>query len=177
MTHLGTRTVGLDGVAEQQANYARMGFMPAYETIRMSGVLPGGPIAGAEADIGEIAALEAACFPARRDAFLRHWLAAPHRLVLQRGGAGVEAYAVLRPCREGAKVGPLFARSEQAAMACLSGLSGAVHIDVPATQIGWLERLAGLGFNPGFRTRRMYRGTPPDLEMARVFGVTSLELG
>src|SRR5215217_6861424 len=33
MAYLGTRTIGLDGVPEQQANYASMGFVPSYETI------------------------------------------------------------------------------------------------------------------------------------------------
>jgi hypothetical protein len=37
--------------------------------------------------------------------------------------------------------------------------------------------LAQRGFTPGFATARMYRGTPPDLAMQQVFGVTSLELG
>jgi GNAT superfamily N-acetyltransferase len=39
MAYLGERTIGLDGVPEQQANYVAMGFVPAYETIRMSGTL------------------------------------------------------------------------------------------------------------------------------------------
>jgi GNAT superfamily N-acetyltransferase len=178
MAHLGGRTIGLDGVAEQQANYARMGFVPVYETIRMSGMLPGG-VAQAEAvmDIGDTAGLEAACFPALRGVFLRHWLQAPNQSLLYRDEHGVAAYGVVRPCREGAKIGPLFAHNEAAALACLGGILGAVHIDVPAIQTSWLETLAGLGFTPGFRTRRMYRGTPPRPDMARVFGITSLELG
>ena len=39
LSHLGGRTIGLDGVPAQQANYERMGFRPAYRTTRWSGHL------------------------------------------------------------------------------------------------------------------------------------------
>jgi len=178
MAYLGDRTIGLNGVAEQQANYARMGFSPAYETIRMSGTLPATEApAPSAARPDDIFALDRQCFPAARDQFLRHWIAPPNRLVSLSQDGAVEAYAVLRPCREGAKIGPLFASTSQSAIELLSGLSGTVHIDVPAFQAEWQEALVARGFTPGFRTQRMYRGTAPDIDMTRVFGVTSLELG
>jgi GNAT superfamily N-acetyltransferase len=40
MAHLDSRTIGLDGVPEQQANYRSMGFEPAYETFAGAAVLP-----------------------------------------------------------------------------------------------------------------------------------------
>ncbi|MFN7104637.1 MAG: GNAT family N-acetyltransferase, partial [Pseudorhizobium sp.] len=40
MAHLRGRTIGLDGVPEQQGNYAGMGFSPTYRTVRWSGVAP-----------------------------------------------------------------------------------------------------------------------------------------
>ena len=44
MAYLGDRTIGLDGVPAQQANYASMGFATAYQSLRMAGTLhgPGG---------------------------------------------------------------------------------------------------------------------------------------
>lgn len=178
MAYLGDRTIGLDGVPEQQANYARMGFLPAYETIRMSGTLPA-PGSGPPSPprFEDIAGLDRQCFPAPRDGFLKHWLAPPNSaLSLTRDGA-LEAYAVLRPCREGAKIGPLFAGTSEAALELLGAMAGAVHIDVPAFQSEWLDALAARGFTRGFRTQRMYRGAPPAMDLGRVFGVTSLELG
>lgn len=177
MAYLGRRSIGLDGVPEQQGNYAAMGFIPAYETIRMSGTLPGEARVLPAVTLGEVASLDRRCFPARRDAFLRHWLALPNRSVVHSEVGEVDGYVVLRPCRDGSKVGPLFSSTTGVAIDLLGALSGPVHIDVPATQTDWLEALVAVGFTAGFRTRRMYRGTPPEMDLARVFAVSSLELG
>lgn len=177
MAYLGARTIGLDGVPAQQANYADMGFVPTYETIRMSGTLTGQTAALAAVSLEEIAELDRRCFPARRDQFLRHWLAPPNRSVVHHEGGSVNGYAVLRPCQDGAKVGPLFAGTTAAAIGMLTALSGRVHIDVPVVQTDWREALLTRGFTDGFRTQRMYRGTPPSIDLTCVFGVSSLELG
>lgn len=179
MAYLGQRTIGLDAVPQQRDNYARAGFAPAYDTIRMSATLAPDPAAASLpiAQLPAVAGLDASCFPARRDAFLHHWLAAPNNAVMLQDNGETTGYAVLRPCRDGAKLGPLFARDIAAATALLDGLSGPLHIDVPATQTEWLQILTEHGFEPGFRTTRMYRGAPPALRMDCVFGVTSLELG
>ncbi|GLQ56974.1 GNAT family N-acetyltransferase [Devosia nitrariae] len=180
MTYLGNRTIGLDGVPEQQANYARMGFVVAYDTMRWSGTLPAPepyPSVRAVTDPAEIMALDRRCFPAPRSEFVRHWIAPPHRsLVLQRDGH-VVGWAVSRPCRSGSKIGPLFAADLEAAMALLRSFSGDVHIDVPVAQREFAATLSGFGFAASFRTSRMYRGEPPSLELPLIYGVTSLELG
>ena len=179
MPYLGQRTIGLDGVPEQQANYASMGFVPAYQTIRMSGALPPGRPAAAlpPARPEDIARLDRQCFPAPRPAFLQYWLAPPNRSCLHRTDGVVDAYGVVRPCRDGAKLGPLFADTVAAAIDIIDTLSGALHIDVPAMQADWLAALFARGFSAGFQTTRMYRGPAPAIDLARVFGVTSLELG
>ncbi|KFC69521.1 GCN5-related N-acetyltransferase [Devosia sp. LC5] len=180
MAHLGSRTVGLDGVAEQQANYASMGFVPVYETIRMSGTLPDRPAhlqSPSPGYLNEIRELDRLCFPAPRDAFLRHWLAPPRHSLVHRTGGTIDGYAVRRPCREGSKIGPLFAHTMHAATNILTAQSGTIHIDVPAFQTEWLSNLSRLGFRKGFTTRRMYRGKPPSMHMPAVFGISSLELG
>lgn len=181
MAYLGERTIGLDGVPEQQANYAAMGFVPAYETIRMSGTLTSDRAANHQippvASLEDILDLDRHCFPARRDDFLRAWLAPPNRSMVHREDGAVNGYAVLRPCRSGAKIGPLFAHDMSAALDLLTTVSGPVQIDVPALQTDWLRALAARGLTAGFRTRRMYRGPLPTISLARVFGVSSLELG
>jgi GNAT superfamily N-acetyltransferase len=178
MAYLGERTIGLDGVPEQQANYAAMGFVPAYQTIRMSGTLPPGQATPlSSAGLADVARLDKLCFPAPRQAFLQHWLSAPNRSFLHRTDDVVDAYAVVRDCREGAKIGPLFADDVAAAIDILDTQGGLIHIDVPAAQTEWLSALAARGFNPGFQTARMYRGPAPAISLERVFGVTSLELG
>lgn len=180
LAYLGDRTIGLDGVPEQQANYARMGFVPAYETVRMSGLLPapaGSDQASPVASLQDLRDLDRQCFPALRDGFLRHWLAPPNRLVAHWLDGKLAGYGVQRPCRQGYKIGPLFADHVSVATHILSALTGDVHIDVPTTQPQWLDALSALGFSPGLRTRRMYRGTAPAVQLPKIMAVSSLELG
>jgi len=173
MAYLGNRTIGLDGVPEQQANYASMGFVPAYDTVRMSGTLVAEQSATVEpASSNAIAQVDARCFPAARSAFLAQWTSPPNRTF----GLGT-GYAVLRQCRENFKIGPLFAPDAATALELLKPIAGAVQIDVPAAQTAFLAALTAKGFAPSFATTRMYRGPAPGMDLASVFGVTSLELG
>ncbi|MFD2058861.1 GNAT family N-acetyltransferase [Mesorhizobium calcicola] len=188
MNRLAGRTIGLDGVAEQQANYLRKGFRPAYETIRYSG-RAAGPAVRADGLrtvtaqlVPDIIAYDASCFPAPRRAFLQRWLQAPHHGLAAISSRGTTGYAVARPCRSGFKIGPLFAHNIDTALQLLDGLAGAceggdLHIDVPAENIGFIAALEAAGFAPTFSTTRMYKGLPPKLDLQRLFGVTTLELG
>lgn len=180
MAYLGNRTIGLDGVPEQQGNYASMGFVHANDTVRMSGRLPGAPAGDADepaVDIDDFRFFDRQCFPAQRSAFLEHWIGPPNKSSAHRTAGKTDGYAVLRPCVDGCKLGPLFAEAPSIAIALLEAQSGLIHIDVPAAQTGFLTVLSSRGFTTGFRTARMYRGIPPAIQMSRVFGISSLELG
>lgn len=185
MEYLKGRTVGLDGVDAQLANYRAMGFRPSYRTIRWSGAFDGAaPPAGlapvAASNLPDIRALDARYFPAPRDAFLARWLAPPHvALAIIENGA-LSGYAVARRCRQGVKIGPLVATTDASALRLLSGLAAnvpgeALYIDVPEPAAGFARKLEHMGFTPGFVTTRMYRGTPPDRAVSHA--VASLELG
>lgn len=186
MAHLAGRTVGLDGVPEQQANYRSAGFEAAYETVRWSGTLAGKADATVQPLrpdlLPTIARVDRRYFPAERDTFLAAWLAPPRatRVILRDGEA--RGYAVIRQSVDGFKIGPLFAETAADAEALLSACAletaGAVlHIDVPASQRAFSESLAAQGFSRGFLTARMYRGPAPAIDLGGVYGVTSLELG
>lgn len=192
MAYLGDRIIGLDGVPEQQANYASMGFAPLYETIRWSGLgaaaLPSmAPQAATirsvtAMDILALGAFDRRHFPAPRADFLSLWLGGAHDAFVAMEDGAVSGYAVLRKCRQGRKIGPLFAlddgMAENLLTACLQKAgSDEVHLDVPDHQVGLTEILIRHGFQPGFKTARMYRGMPPRLALAGVYAVTSLELG
>lgn len=187
MARLGNRIIGLDGVAEQRANYQRMGFVPVYETVRYSGPaagLPGGgDIRPATAgDMAGILAYDRQCFPAPREAFLRTWLRQPRIALLCGGSAGIAGYGAARRCREGFKVGPLFADRTDLALALLADLAGRIgnevlYIDVPASQVQFTAMLQAVGMMPGFATTRMYKGGKPGNAPSTVFGITTLELG
>lgn len=186
MARLGNRIIGLDGVVEQQANYRRMGFEPDYETIRYSGdaagLTPGGDIRPLTHDlIADVLAYDRGCFRAPRPAFLEGWLQPPRIARVATNSRGVCGYGVARQCREGFKVGPLFADDTEIALQLLAALadqiSGTLHIDVPAANGAFIATLQAAGLSPGFSTTRMYRGGTPGNAQARVFGITTLELG
>src|SRR3954466_10281222 len=130
MAHLGERTIGLDGVVAQQENYRRSGFSLAHRNIRFGGQ-PGiqGPqdarIRSVEGELlNAVLAYDRAFFPAPRESFLRCWLD-PDRheaRVFVEAGA-VRGYGVLRRCRTGFKIGPLFAETEEGAEALFLSLA------------------------------------------------------
>lgn len=187
MAHLGDRTVGLDGVPAQQANYRGMGFEPAYRTWRYSGRFMPPNVDASVVAVGaglvpEILEFDRRHYPGPREAFLASWLDEPRiaRAILRDGR--VAAYGVMRKCHEGYKIGPLFAGNEAdasliffALCACSNG--GMVAIDVPEPAAGFSAYLDDLAFEKGFDTMRMYRGPAPEISMSGVFGVTTLELG
>lgn len=187
MARLGRRTIGLDGVPAQQANYRSMGFAAQYRTIRFSGhaehiALPPGKTQAVTPDlIGSVCAFDRRCFPADRSPFLERWLSPPHVARVAISGGNVTGYGVRRACGEGSKIGPLFASDDATALRLLADLAatgpGDLHIDVPEARSAFIDVLLAAGFRPGFETARMYRGAPPAIEQAMVFGVTTLELG
>ncbi|MGX7872467.1 GNAT family N-acetyltransferase [Mesorhizobium sp. ORM6] len=188
MARLAGRTIGLDGVEEQRANYESKGFRPIYETIRYSGrpaALPTGagrPRMVTRQLMPDIIRYDALCFPAPRRSFLRQWLRPPHHALAATTSRGMAGYAVARPCRSGFKVGPLFADDMQTALELLGDMAsacegGELNIDVPATQVDFIATLEAAGFSRTFSTTRMYKGPPPKLDVDRIFGVTTLELG
>jgi GNAT superfamily N-acetyltransferase len=187
MARLAGRTLGLDGVPEQQANYRAMGFVPAYRTFRYSGTIAA-PASGSAnvqpVSPGMLPMLEdfdRAFFPAPRAAFLQGWLSAPHIALVCMEGETVLGYGVARRCREGAKIGPLFAAEHATAGMLLSELSlrcdCEIHIDVPETSGSFADTLLRQGMSKGFETMRMYRGPTPALRSDGIFGITTLELG
>lgn len=174
MARLGNRIIGLDGVPEQQANYRKMGFVAAYETIRMTGQPRDlGAAATAVDSVAQIAAIDKVGFPTPRAAFLVEWIKPPRRVLVLDGG-----YGAVRPCVSDNKIGPLFAPDTMTALHLLGALSTAtVSIDVPVLRTDFLEALIEAGWSSGFSTTRMYRNGTLGPPAGQVFGVTTLELG
>lgn len=187
MSRLDGVTIGLDGVREQQANYARQGFVPAFRTIRYAGAAPAAsPDPRVRAFAPEHAAMvsriDRRCFPADRRAFLAGWLQPPHRTFVHTDGARVDGYGTLRRCSDGHKIGPLLACEADAARRLVEAIAATVPtetivIDVPQTNQPAAHLVEALGLAPVFETMRMYRGPAPDISMDEVFGITTFELG
>ena len=187
MERLNGRVIGLDGVPEQQANYRSKGFVEAYGTTRYSGRFAGESVGNVSirrfepGDLDAVTAFDRLYFPDDRARFLAGWMRAPHVALVATDGDVIVGYGVARECREGFKIGPLFAEQDAIATSILAGLAdlcdGNVHIDVPDIQAGFQQTLAGGGLEPGFVTARMYRDGTPDMNLDGVFATTTLELG
>jgi hypothetical protein len=189
MGYLSGTVVGLDGVVAQQANYARSGFVLEHRNIRFGGGMPAGagvgaglvPLARIPADA--LLAYDRRFFPAPRRAFLAVWSGLPngHGLAVVRDGA-LAGYGVVRRCRAGWKIGPLFADGPDVAESLFLGLAakvgdGPVFLDVPETNAAAVAMAERHGLAPAFETARMYRGPAPRLDQDGIYGVTTFELG
>ncbi|WP_428306818.1 GNAT family N-acetyltransferase [Lacipirellula sp.] len=196
MERLAGRNVGLDGVVAQQANYAKSGFRLAHRNVRYQGTaVSEGSVLGqtpsrceivpmSEVALSDVAAYDRTVFPASREEFLAAWL--PQ---LQAGAwaavdaNGVRGFVVVRPCRHGWKIGPLaaddlgVARQLYAAAAAHAGQGATLFLDVPEPNHAAVQLARELGMTPVFETARMYTGAAPQVELAKLFGVTSFELG
>jgi GNAT superfamily N-acetyltransferase len=182
------RVVGLDGVLGQQGYYERRGFVPAHRNVRWrlagGGTRPSGLVELSSVPFADVLAFDTAVFGTERERFLRTWVDRPpgHALACLSEGR-LAGYGVLRPCRVGAKVGPLFADDEGVAEALMAGLAAAVpagagvFVDMPAANPRTPTLVAARGMQPVFETARMYlNGRPPE-DPSRVFGVTTFEFG
>jgi GNAT superfamily N-acetyltransferase len=189
MAHAGTRVVGLDGVVAQQDNYKKSGFRLAYANIRYGGTVAAaaaslaGVVPLADVPIAMVQADDATVFPAPRAAFLRAWIDTPGHIgrALLRAGA-LAAWGVIRPCRNGCKIGPLVADDRAGAEIVFASLvstaGGAeVFLDVPSVNRDAVALAQGHGLKPVFETARMYTGAIRPLRLDRAFGVTTFELG
>jgi hypothetical protein len=193
MERLAGRNVGLDGVVAQQANYAKSGFVLAHRNIRFGGEATASEIAdprlvelGPSRPVGlagSLVAYDRAFFAAPREKFLRAWFDPAGRRTLAFIEENmVRGYGCIRPCREGYKIGPLFAEdaaiAERIFAALTSRLRGSpVFLDLPEPNEAARRLAESHGLAPVFETARMYRGRTPMLPLDRIFGITSFELG
>jgi GNAT superfamily N-acetyltransferase len=181
--------IGMDGVFAMQGFYAKGGFVFSHRNLRMSGV-GNAPVApdGALRILGDlpfaqVVEFDRAHFGVDRVPFLQRWIRPDGGLGLGLvDGGDLRAIGVARPCREGFKVGPLFADDVESAERVLGGLGTVtagqpIFLDVPENNPDALSLTERHGMVEVFGCARMYLGTPPPLPWDRIFGVTTFELG
>lgn len=186
-------SIGLDGVFAMQGFYAAGGFVHSHRSLRFRADIPVRqatslanhnrivPLAAVPFDT--VLDYDRTCFPALRPTFLRGWIGQPDALALgfQREG-GLSGYGVVRRCRQGCKIGPLFADDAVVANALYAHLAafasgGRLYLDAPENNPAAIELVRQHRMIEDFGCARMYLGPPPRLAQERVFGVTTFELG
>lgn len=190
LQYLAGVSIGLDGVVAQQENYKKSGFQLAYRNIRYEGI--GGGESSNHADIVELSTLpfesvdqyDQAFFPANRSAFTRAWINQPGCQALGiRQQDQLAGYGVLRQCRNGYKIAPLYADTPELAESLFLALkartlpSDAIFLDTPEVNTAAVALAEKYGMSVSFETARMYLGETPDLPVQHIFGVASFEIG
>jgi GNAT superfamily N-acetyltransferase len=182
--------IGLDGVLAQQANYRKSGFVYAYSNVRYQGlamVLEAPfedvvPIV--EVPFEKLVKYDAQMFPTTRTQFLSCWIQQPEGIAF---GVvrddNLVGYGVIRKCLLGYKIGPLFADNEKIADRLFLSLidfaepKAPVFLDTPDSNSKALSLAKRYQMEAVFGTARMYTMGTPDMDIHRVFGVTTFELG
>lgn len=190
LQYLDGRNIGLDGVVAQQDNYKKNGFNLAYRNIRYEG--NGGGIPPENSGIVNLSTLpfetidayDRPFFPANRSQFIKCWVSqsACCALGIMQNGE-LAGYGVIRRCRSGCKIGPLFADSPEWAETLFLALkskakpSEPLFLDVPEVNRDAVALAERDNMKVSFETARMYTGEMPDMPLNRLFGVTSFEIG
>lgn len=190
INYLTTQNIGLDGVIEQQENYKKSGFKLAYSNIRHEGKstkiksISKNIVKLNKINFQELLSYDDQFFPVSRPQFLKPWIKQPESTVLgyikQDKLAG---YGMIRKCRQGYKIGPLFADSKIIAKKLLAALINSLdknqpfYLDVPEPNQQAVALAKKFKMKKVFGTARMYTQNEPKLPINQIFGVTTFELG
>jgi GNAT superfamily N-acetyltransferase len=187
----GTTTAGLCTAPALRASCEKSGFTFYGHDKRFEGrgertPPPAGIVPAARVPFASMMAVDSEHFPTPRPRFLAKWLRLPDSAVFvaaPRGTTGkLAGYAVVRKCRAGFKIGPLFAKDEASAeslfSACSTHAAGQpLFMDVPEGNAPALALAARHNMKEVSACARLYQGAVPVMNHAGVYGVTSLELG
>ena len=180
LDYIGDRNARLDGVEAMAEKYARLGYRRAHRSTRHSFFIPKQQqaptreiVSLSQVPFGTLAAYDRAHFFAPRDRFLERWIGQPHAVGLALiDGGQLKGYGVLRKCRVGHKIGPLFADAPDIAEAlfgalCNNALGEQVFIDIPEPNQAGLRLAATHGMSPVFACERMYCAAIPACRLTK----------
>ncbi len=180
--------IAMDGVFAMQPFYAEGGFEFTHRNLRMEGIGKAGKLASEmlelnELPFGDVEEFDRRYFLVPRKAFLKKWIS-------PEGGKALgvvelnrlTGYGVIRPCRTGFKIGPLFAETAPVADHLFVALSahavGApIFLDVPEINVEAMKLASRHGMKEVFGCARMVLGPIPPIPWSSIYGVTTFELG
>lgn len=180
--------IGMDGVFAMQNFYAKGGFKITHRDLRMETVAEKSMVSNSVSEINDndfenIQILDKECFGFDRTTFLKGWLHMEHSSGFKFvDDLELQGYAVVRQCRNGYKIGPLFAKTPLAARelykACANVAAGSpIYLDVPEINEDAMKLVKDNKMKESFGCAKMYYGSPPNLPYHQIYGVTTFELG
>lgn len=180
--HRNVRFVGEFGTVADAADGAEAGVAAGDGGIGVAAV--------SAVPFADVLAYDALCFPSERRAFLERWLRAPGHVARVAVVDGrLAGFGVIRPAPSFAKIGPLFADDAAVAETLVDSLTAGLRhalgksgpvvaaLDVPEVNPAAMALAENRGMTPRFETTRMYTGPVRPIDDARVFGLTTFELG
>ncbi len=190
LKHLPSQNIGLDGVVAQQENYKKSGFKLTYRNIRYEGKGTNEKTNDShivllnQTPFKQLLAYDQTIFLLPRPDFLSQWIKQLKSLALGYvDNKDFKGCGVIRPCRVGYKIGPLFADSEAIAETLLNhllsfaGSQSPVFFDVPEVNKASVKLAEDHGMKPMFETARMYTKEFPNAPLHRIYGITTFEMG
>jgi len=188
LERMGNRNIGLDGVVENEKKYQElMKFKSFYSNLRFEGrgggEVPDGLVKISDISFESLLEYDKEMFPAPRSTFLEKWIKQPDSSTFAAVEAGkLKGYGVIRKCQNGYKIGPLFAddviTAEEIFLALKASVpEEAIYLDVPEPNKKAMEIANKYGMTVMFKTIRMYSREEPDINLEKVYGVTTFELG
>ncbi len=186
--YLKTQNIGLDGVLDQQINYEKSGFKFVYSNIRYEGksknIESNNCISLLEIPFSTILEFDTNFFPTQRESFIKSWINMKNATSLcVMENQKLSGYGVIRSCKTGYKIGPLFAENEIIAEDLFNGLISKIptnstfYLDIPEVNREAFKLVEKYNMNSVFKTVRMYTKEFPNLPVNKIFGVTTFELG
>lgn len=190
LRYLENRCIGLDSVRPDLVSHKKPEFKPAYTNYRFKWVkneqwaVAPEVIELSQVPFSILMTYDCAVFGFSRENFLKCWISRPASRAL-----GIikddklSGYGVIRECREGFKIGPLFAEDAEFARALFVALTREVKmgvqifLDTPERNPEAVIIAQDYGMTEVFRTTRMYNRPEPAVPLHKWFGVTSFELG
>ena len=193
----GTKTTGLDAVAEAVPLYERFGFRKAYDSLRFQKQHPLNeqqePLTQnvfplKEVDFKTVARFDSGFFGAKRDRVLQGvysdfedqcWIAKRNHRVL--------GYIMNRKEGNVCRIGPWVCLPKHVEIAktlfetCISTVNGEsldIRVGVPATNLDAVELVESLGFKPTPRSVRMFTEERSQIgDVLGIYGIAAAELG
>ena len=181
-------SIGMDGVVSMQSFYKKGGFEISFRDERHEKIgtaynIDGRISAIEEHDFESILNYDVKCFGFPRSQFIKLWLKQPYiKTFKYRDEDRLKGFAIVRKAVKGYKICPLFADNEDIAeelyKACLNSSVGEpFYIDIPIINSASVAMTKKYNTTYIFECARMYFGQAPNIEIDKVFGLTTFELG